>query len=299
MVIILASMIFHVHLSANRRKGIVIEGFTYLRPASVEEAVDMLNIHEDARILAGGTDLLVGLRDGASCKYIVDIKGIPKLNILETTEEGLAVGGAVSLNKLLDSDLVSGCYLVLKDAGEALANHLLRNRATLIGNLCNASPGGDMIGASLVLDGYIEAVSYEGTRNIPLSEFFTGVKKHTLRKNELAVRVVFPHGKGRGVYLKKKRIRGHDLAQVSLTAFRHDDGRLDVALGAVAPTPILIKTVVEAGETARVDKVIETVLGSINPISDVRSSREYRLAMVKHFICQSIGLLYGKEAAAE
>ena len=259
----------------------------------------MLNIHEDARIIAGGTDLLVGLRDGTSCKYIVDIKGIPKLNTLEMIGDGLAVGGAVSLNRLLDSDLISGCYSVLKDAGEALANHLLRNRATLIGNLCNASPGGDMIGVSLVLDGYIEAVSCEGTRTIPLSEFFVGVKKHTLRKNELAVRVVFPHWKGRGVYLKKKRIRGHDLAQVSLTAFRHDDGRLDVALGAVAPTPILIKAAVEAGEEARADRVIEKVLGCINPISDVRSSCEYRIAVVKHFICQSIGLLYGKEVAAE
>lgn len=268
---------------------------TYHRPTSVEEAVELLGKLDKTRVLAGGTDLMVALRDGLPCEHIVDIKAVPEMNVLEKTEEGLVIGGAVPLNKILDSEIVSGCWSVLKEAGAELANHLLRNRATLIGNLCNASPGGDMIGASLVLGGYIEAASSNGKRTIPLDSFFTGVKTHVLGKDELAVRVVFPLQEGRGLYLKKKRIRGHDLAQVGVTAFRYEDGRLDLALGAVAPVPVLFRSVVRAGEEARAENVLAVVLEQINPISDVRSSRDYRLAMVKYFVTKAIGELYTKE----
>ena len=272
--------------------------FTYLRPGSVGEAVGMLAAYEDARVLAGGTDLLVGIRDGMPCKYLVDIKGIPELNFLKMTDAGLLIGGAVPINRIIGADCVSGSYSVLRDAGMELANHLLRNRATLIGNLCNASPGGDMLGAALVLGGCIEAVSRDGVRVIPLDGFFTGVKRHTLRRDELALRVVFTCIGGRGVYLKKKRIRGHDLAQVGVTAFRHDDGSMDIALGAVAPTPVLLKSVVKAGGEYLPDAVIEAALAGISPISDIRSSREYRVEIVKHFVRQAVDLLYGKEAAS-
>ena len=271
---------------------------TYLQPKSVEEAACMLGAYDELRIMAGGTDLLVAIRDGLPCKYIMDIKCIPEMKSVGKTDAGLSVGGAVPLNKLLDSEFVTGCYSVLRDAGLQMANYLLRNRATLIGNICNASPGGDMLGASLVLNGYLEAASLQGIRKIPLNGFFKGVKKHALRKDELAVRVVFPQSEGRGIYLKKRRIRGHDLAQIGLTAFRHKNGGLDIAIGAAAPTPILLKEVIRAGERPNAEKVIDAVLGSISPIADVRSSREYRIAIVKYFIRQSIGILFDGESEA-
>ena len=264
--------------------------FTYLQPKSVDEAADLLHSLDDARIMAGGTDLLVMLRDGLSCRYVMDIKNIPDMNLIEMTDSGLAVGGAVPLNKVLSSDIVTGCYFVLKEAASKLANHLLRNRATLIGNICNASPGGDMIGASLVLDGYLEAASVEGIRKIALSEFFTGVKTHSLRKDELAVRIIFPMREGKGVYLKKQRIRGHDIAQAGVTVFRRAGGLFDIALGAVGPKPILIRGITAEG-------VVNAALGSISPIDDVRGSREYRIAMVKRFVSQAVSMLAGGEGA--
>jgi len=218
------------------------------------------------------------------------------MNLLEMTETGLSVGGAVSANKLLGSDLLTGSYSVLKDAGLKLANNSLRNRATLIGNLCNASPGGDMIGASMILGGCLVAVSSGNTRSIPLDGFFTGVKTHSLRKDELAVKIVIPRMEGKGVFLKKQRTRGHDLAQVSLTAFRHDDDSLDLVLGAVAPVPVLIRSMVGAGEAPHTGRIAESALTRISPISDVRSSREYRIAMVKYYISQAVKLLYGKDS---
>jgi carbon-monoxide dehydrogenase medium subunit len=267
--------------------------YQFLQPSTLAEAAEILNTHEDVRILAGGTDLLILLKDRLlSCRYVMDIKKIPEMNVFGKSEKGLEIGGAISLNRILGSDLADGSYSVLGSGASALANSLLRNRATLIGNICNASPGGDMLPPSLVLDGVLEAVSAEGTRQIPLVDFFTGVKKHVLKKNELVTKITFAQKQGKGVYLKKKRIKGHDLAQVGMAAFWSSDGGLSVALGAVAPVPVLITGLgpfFDRDGLARARPGIESeVLGRINPISDSRSSREYRIAMVKYFIGEII-----------
>jgi carbon-monoxide dehydrogenase medium subunit len=266
--------------------------YQFLQPSTLAEAAEILNTHEDVRILAGGTDLLILLKDRLlSCRYVMDIKKIPELNVFGKSEKGLEIGGAISLNRILGSGLADGSYSVLGSGASALANSLLRNRATLIGNICNASPGGDMLPPSLVLDGVLEAVSAEGTRQIPLRDFFIGVKKHVLKKNEIVTKITFAQKQGKGVYFKKKRIKGHDLAQVGMAAFWAPDGGVSVALGAVAPVPVLITGLgpFDRDGLARARPGIESeVLGRINPISDTRSSREYRIAMVKYFIGEII-----------
>ena len=264
----------------------------FLQPLTLGEATEMLNSHKDVKILAGGTDLLILLKDRViSCRYVMDIKKIPELNAFEKKEKGLEIGAAVDLNRLLASDLTCGSYSILKEAAHTHANSLLRNRATLIGNICNASPGGDMLPAALVLDGTLEAVSAKGNRIIPLREFFTGVKKHVLQPNEMVTKITFPEKHGKGIYLKKRRIKGHDLAQVGVAAFWAADGKLSFALGAVAPTPILIDGL-GPFDKAALEKaggdLEKEVLGRINPISDARSSKDYRVAMVKHFIGEII-----------
>ena len=272
--------------------------YQFLQPSTLGEAAEILNTYEDVRILAGGTDLLVLLKDRAlTCRYIMDIKKIPELNVFDKSDKGLQIGGAVSLSKLIAADFTGGAFSVLRDSASVLANSLLRNRATLIGNICNASPGGDMLPAALVLDGLLEAVCATGSRQIPLREFFTGVKKHVLQKNELITKITFPAKEGKGVYLKKKRIKGHDLAQVGVAAFWADTGELSLAVGAAAPTPVLFtglgpfdkKTLAKA----RAD-IEREVLNRINPISDTRSSREYRIAMVKYFIGEIISRWTGE-----
>ena len=264
----------------------------FLNPSALSEAAEMLNSREDVKILAGGTDLLVMLKDKTiSCRYIMDIKKIPELNIFEKTNRGLEIGGAISLSKVLSSGLVSGPCSVLKDSAHVHANSLLRNRATLIGNICNASPGGDMLPAALVLDGILEAVCATGSREIPLRDFFTGVKKHVLQKNELVTKIIFPEKQGKGIYLKKKRIKGHDLAQVGVAAFWAADGKLSIALGAVAPTPVLISGLGPFNKETLVKAhadIEREVLSRVNPISDTRCSREYRVAMLKHFVSEII-----------
>jgi CO/xanthine dehydrogenase FAD-binding subunit len=262
----------------------------YLTPESIAEAVELLDKHgKEAKILAGGTDLVIGLRENIiSCKYLVDIKKIPKMRELKYSEDtGLSIGGAVTLNEIIASQEVQENYPILVEAGKLLANYLLRNRATMMGNLCNASPAGDMLTPALVLDGIIETVSKQGLRRIPLKDFFLGVKRTVLKENELAVRIIFPSLKGKGKFLRRSRIKGHDLAQIGIAGFLKNDGGLKLALGAVAPVPVLIDEFTNISKYAvRNEKIkaeiVDKVMNSINPIGDQRASREYRLAMAKY-----------------
>jgi carbon-monoxide dehydrogenase medium subunit len=262
----------------------------YLKPESTAEAVELIDKYgKEAKVLAGGTDLIINLRENMiSCKYLVDIKKIEKFRELKYSEDaGLSIGGAVSLNEIIASDLIRKKYPLLAEAGGTLANYLLRNRATLMGNICNASPAGDMITSALALEGIVEVVSKQGIRRISLKEFFLGVKKNALKENELAVRIIFPNIKGKGKFMRRSRIKGHDLAQIGVAGFIKNNGGLNMALGAVAPVPLLIEGFDKLtkysiqNEKLRAE-IVDKVISSINPIGDQRASREYRLAMAKY-----------------
>lgn len=259
----------------------------FLQPKSLEQAMELLQEKQDVKLLAGGTDLIILLRNRAvDCRYLMDIKQIPELHTFSYTPEGLAIGAAVTCNQILHEDFLKEEHRVLQEAASTLANTLLRNRATLMGNICNASPGGDMIPACLVLGAAVHTLSPRGERSIPLKAFFTGVKTHVLAPDELAVKLTLPNQPGRAVYLKKRRIRGHDLAQVGLAGFYGEDHTLSFAIAAMGPTPILIDDIgvfpPEALPGAKED-IVARVRERARPISDVRSSKEYRLAMLNYF----------------
>lgn len=264
----------------------------YFKPSCLSEAIELLNKHgKDIRILAGGTDLIIALKDKLIVSpYILDIKAIKELkNISYTAEEGLSIGAAVSLNEVINSKEVIENFPILVEGAKNLANSLLRNRATLVGNLCNASPGGDMLSPSIVLEGEVEIASINGTRKAPLKEFFIGVKKTALKENELVTRVIFPCSKGKGRYLRKSRIKGHDLAQVAVAAFLKAEGGLNIAIGAAGPTPIIVDGLKEVNNTNVLmyeEEIINKVKSSIKPISDQRASKEYRIAMAEYLTRQ-------------
>ncbi|MGB9858759.1 MAG: FAD binding domain-containing protein [Moorellaceae bacterium] len=270
----------------------------YFRPTTLAEAVALKDKYgEEAKVFAGGTDIIVNLRDRVlQCKYLIDIKHIPEMQELQyTPEKGLSLGGAITINQLLKAPVMAH-YPLLAQAGKTLANTLIRNRATFIGNLCNASPAADMAPAALVLGARVVAFSREGSREIPLEKFFVGVKKNALRPNELVVRLEIPVSRGKGVYLKKSRIKGHDLSQVGVAGFLSEEGELRLALGAVATTPVLVQGLKrfrreELQQEENITAIVDKVREQIDPISDQRASREYRLAMVQYLVRQVLGIL--------
>ena len=138
----------------------MLSKFTYSRPESIEEALQYLEENQDTKVLAGGTDLLVLLRRNAiDCKHVLDIKGIPEIQKIEyVPNEGLYIGAAVTVNQLTRHPIIREKYTSLAQGADSLASYQLRNRATIAGNICNASPGADLA-PPLVFQAKLDIVS--------------------------------------------------------------------------------------------------------------------------------------------
>jgi len=271
-----------------------LQDFQYVRPKTLEHALELIDKYrKEAKILAGGTDVIIALRGNAiHCKYLIDVKGIKELSGISYSDEiGLTIGSAVTLNEIIDSEKMKSDYSILSCAAKTLANALLRNRATLVGNICNSSPGGDMLPASLVLEGKVFISSINGNREIPLKNFFTGVKRNDLKENEIVIKVIYPPIQGEGYFIKKSRIKGHDLSQISVAGYLRNDGNLKLSLGAVAPTPVLVEDFenYKGKDLAKYQgKIVDNVMSKINPIGDVRATKEYRIAMAQYLTCKVV-----------
>jgi carbon-monoxide dehydrogenase medium subunit len=266
----------------------VLSQFDYVKPLVLDEALDALSHHDDTYILAGGTDLLIMLRHHLiDAKHIVDIKGVSELSVFNFVEgEGLEIGANVVVNTLVDSELVKTKYGALHDAAACLATYQLRNRATLVGNICNASPGADLPPAMLIYDATVKIASKEGVRTVPLKEFFTGVKKTQLKKGELVVSVFLPDpGKNdKSTYLRQTRLKGHDLSTVGVACRIDGEGKAAIGINAVAITPLRLNALEDALNAKGITEesvlwASEEIKNHIKPITDVRASKEYRLHM--------------------
>lgn len=268
----------------------MIPRFNYLRPRTAGEVIDLLAKHgEDARLFAGGTDLLVLMRDKLTRpKYVIDLKGVEELHELSWDEKrGLRIGATVTLRELLDSEAVKERFGVLWSAVSTLADQTLRNRGTLVGNICNASPAADTAPALLVLDAEVEVAGKGGERVIPIKDFFVGVKQTSLKLGEFvrAVRIPNPPKGARGGYYKWGRTRGEDLAVVGVAVLASPEKRVvRVALSSVFKTPLRVFEVEKVFEEKgsldeQIERAVLVVQEKIAPITDVRGGKEYRLHM--------------------
>jgi carbon-monoxide dehydrogenase medium subunit len=270
----------------------------------LDEALTFLAEHEQTYILAGGTDLIIMLnKNMIDAKYILDVKSIPDLDVFKFTEgEGLEIGANVTVNELVESDVVQSKYRALCEAASVLATEQLRNRATLVGNICNASPGADLPPSLLIYDATVKIASAKGERSVPLRTFFTGVKKTLLNKDELVVSVFLPDpGKqDNSIYLRQTRLRGHDLSTVGVACRLNGDGKVAIAINAVAITPLLLTDLSDQLNAKGLSEesilwASEEIKKHIKPITDVRASKEYRSHMAGILLKRCLGQLTGKE----
>jgi carbon-monoxide dehydrogenase medium subunit len=263
----------------------MLHEFRYIAPRSVEELVSALDEHrEDGKFLAGGTDLLPNIRNGVlKPSFVIDGKRIPEAARIAWSErEGLVMGPAASINDVLRSKDARELYPALCACAHELASHQVRNRATVAGNVVNASPCSDMAPALLCLGASAVLRSKAGQRTVPFKEFFAGVKKTVLRPGEFLESIVVPAAsKGAtGSYLKLKRIAGHDLGIVGVLMVR-SGGRVRFGVSSAAPTPVLVETVTAADGP---DEAARKVLAAVSPISDVRGTKEYREHMIGVYV---------------
>ncbi len=263
----------------------MLQEFDYAGPATRAELHELLSRHgKEAKLLAGGTDLVVNLRAGiAKPLLVIDVKKVAEFRgISYGDKEGLVIRPSVTINELLADKVVNERFPLLAECGHDLASYQIRNRATVIGNVVNASPCSDMAPALLCLGARAVISSKRGEREIPFSQFFKGVKKTVLAEDELLERIVVPASSSgaRGSYSKLKRIAGHDLGIVGV-ALMKKDGQIKLGISSSAPTPVLVEGLREGDDEA---KVVAAARAAISPISDVRCSKEYREFMVEVFV---------------
>ncbi len=270
--------------------------FDYIKPASLPEASDFLATHSgEARPLMGGTDIFVRMRDRDwTDKYLVDVKGLDGMNTISYSQaSGLTIGASVNMNRVIASSEVNACYPLLADACSKVASYQLRTRATIVGNICNASPAGDTIGACLLLSGSLVIHGKNGYRQEPLSTFFLGPGVTTLGAGDIVTSIQFPLPLSglAGRYIKLGRNQSSDLAIIGVTVTGCPDKnvpsrfRFKLALASVSPTPLVVGQV-EAilSEKPITEKTIseaaQAAMDACHPIDDVRASAKYRKLMV-------------------
>jgi carbon-monoxide dehydrogenase medium subunit len=196
--------------------------FDYLQPETLLEASQFLVKHAgEARPFLGGTDILVSMRNGIlKPRFLVDVKGLEGMKDLKFDHgTGLTIGAAVTMNRIIASAQVQAHYPLLADACRSVASYQLRNRATLAGNICNASPAGDTIGACLVFGAELHIHGVDGPRQEPLPAFFLGPGRNTLKPGDIvtAIHLPLPPSGARGKYLKLGRNKLSDLSIVGVT----------------------------------------------------------------------------------
>lgn len=278
--------------------------FDYIKPKTIDEACKFLTEHKgEARPLLGGTDIFVRMRDGVwKDKYLVDVKHLDGMNDIKfDPDTGLTIGSAVNMNRVIVFQAVKEKYPVLAEAANSCASYQLRTRATIVGNICNASPAGDTIGACLLLGGILNVRGVNGTRREPLSSFFLGPGETLLKPGDIVSSIQFPvPPKGmQGKYIKHGRNNLGDLSIVGVTVlgFPDDDVpsgyTIRLALASVAPVPLVVDQVesILSGKAINEDTIAEAASAAMiacNPIDDVRGSARYRKLMVKNLSFKAI-----------
>jgi CO/xanthine dehydrogenase FAD-binding subunit len=263
----------------------MLHKFEYAAPRGRAELLALLaEKGPGSKLLAGGTDLLVNIRAGAmKPSLVIDVKRVADFPALSWSEsEGLLIGPGTTINDLLRDRTVARRFPLLGECAHDLASYQIRNRATVIGNVVNASPCSDMAPALLCLGARAVIASSRGQREVGFSEFFKGVKKTVLQADEILERIIVPASASgaRGSYRKLKRINGHDLGIVGV-ALMKKDGLMRLGISSSAPTPVLVDGLKEGDPEA---SVVAAARRSISPISDLRCSKEYREFMVETFV---------------
>ncbi len=278
--------------------------FDYIKPTSLVEASQFLAQHAgEARPLMGGTDTFVRMRDGFwKEKYLVDVKSLPGMtDLVFDPVKGLHIGAAVPMNRVITFPEAARYYPLLTEAAGSVASYQLRSRATIAGNICNASPAGDTIGACILYNGILEVHGVDGLRDEPLATFFKGPGKTALKPGDIvtAVKLPVPPAGNVGKYVKLGRNKLSDLSIVGVSVLACPDPSLPsgvqfrVALASVAPTPLEVKTVTGILSASKItpellDQAAQAAMDACNPIDDVRGSARYRKFMVRNLVRRAL-----------
>ncbi len=287
-----------------------MQTFAYERPNTLAEAIALLDAHgSDARLLAGGTDLIIRLRDGsAQPKVVIDVKRIAELSPAIREHNGIvSIGATAVVADIAANELVKRHFEALAEAAAVVGSVQIRNRATLAGNICNASPAADTAPSLLVYGAVVVAAGSAGSRRIPIDDFFVRSGVSTLARGEMvtAIELPVPTHRIHAVHLRRTRRRGHDLASVTLCCGMDDTGITRLSYGSVGPRPLLVTDATgvladpEATGEAKA-AVLERMFAGASPSKrSMRAGPEYRLAMLRVLGSRAVRTLVERMAAEQ
>lgn len=275
--------------------------FEHLDAKSVREACSLLSEYKnEARLIAGGTDLLVSMKKREKHpKYLINIKGISELNYIKYNGEGLRIGALATIHDIESSPVIQEKFPVLASAAHQLGSPHIQNMGTIGGNLCNASPAADTAPALIGLGASVKITGLEGERTITLEEFFVGPGEAALQTGEMLTEIQVPNPppNTRGAYLKLPARTVIDIAVVGVAVIVRLDSKnivdARIVLCAVAPTPIRARKAEELIRGKEIEdrliaKASEVAAEEAKPISDIRGSDSYRKEMVKVLTTRAI-----------
>jgi CO/xanthine dehydrogenase FAD-binding subunit len=277
-----------------------MRAFGYERPPDLASAVALLAEHgSEARPLAGGTDLIIRLRDGSlQPRVVVDLKRVAELDgEIRDGDEGLIIGAGTTMTRIADDGRIRRDYQALAEGAAVVGSVQIRNRATLAGNICNASPAADTVPALLVFGVVVVVAGPGGTRRIRIDDVFVRSGVTTLARGELVTAIELPRPAiPRGsVHVRRTRRRGHDLASVSLACAVSADGVTRLAYGSLGPRPLLVSDETglladpAAPDEAKVRRLEALFVGARPSARSMRASPDYRLAMLRVFGLRAVG----------
>lgn len=266
---------------------ILMPEFDYVQPDTLEEVFSHIAAHGDAaRVIAGGTDLLVQMKMGQEgCSLLINLASVKEFQSI-TSKDGLAIGSNASIRSIADSEYVCEHYLALAEACKAFSTIPIMIMGTIGGNLCNGSPAADTAPALLTFDAVVQLVSADGMRELPLDMFFAGPGRINMKKGELlqSIHLGKPEQGTGSAFVKISRVKA-DISQVcvAVSLVRNSDKitSCKIAFGSVAPTPVRIRPAEEylIGQNLSKKALVEAariVMDEVSPITDVRATAEYR-----------------------
>lgn len=285
-----------------------MRNFDYMQARSLDDAFEFLRHYPSGQLLAGGTDLIVNWKDMRQTPpQVADITAIPQLNVLALDHQGnFHIGAAVPLADIIQHPYVVENLPVLSLAANTVGSNQIRQRATLAGNIANASPSADTVPALLALDAQIVLAAKQGTRTVQVAEFFTGLRQTVKRADELIQEFIIPAPPAhRAIYMKHGRRNAVDLATVGVAAMVACDKAglvtdARIAIGAVAPVPQRVPQAEamllgQKPDLALIEAVARAVRDAAKPISDIRASAAYRLVLTEALTKKALRSLCGLE----
>lgn len=279
----------------------MINDFEYVRPRDIPEALQALAGEGRIVPVCGGTNVLVYMkRAPLEADVVVDLARLEALQSITVEQDSITLGANVTFAQLLDWNPGGPVQELMHPMCVGFAGPLIRNRATVGGNVCDASPAADVSPVLLALDAEVELESAaDGARTVPLTEFFHGVRKTARRRDELLTRISFPRPADdeRTFYYKLGKRRADAISIVSIAIrVRFDGGRVVAArigLGAVAPVAMRAEeaeAVLQGGtlDEATIARAAVAAAAESRPIDDFRSGGEYRRRMVEALVARGL-----------